>query len=519
MRTMGKLGRRDFLKLLTAASAGAAMTGAGPLLDLKGAGSPGRPNILVFVFDAMSARHLSLHGYERETTPNFARLASRANVYHSHFSGGSFTTTGTATLLTGLYPWTHRAINLGGIVERDLAAQNIFQLMGDDYHRVAFAQNLWADLLLRQFRSGLDDHVLTTSFSHKTKRPLFAPHMPSDSVMGYYSYDEFLGSTHKDLTPIPGSLFLGALNIFTEQSTKDLQRASDEYPFGIPFNGMYYYFLNNEVYTGIADLIRNATAASRPLFAYFHLFSPHGPYCPQKKFVDIFPDIKVPFKPRHPLSYMRLSQKELNEKRRRYDEYIANVDAEFGRLLDTLDADGILDDSYLVLTSDHGEVFERGEVGHGTALLYDPVIRIPLMISSPGQRTRYDVYAPTSSTDIVPTLLAIAGKEPPETLDGQILPGFGGIEDSQRSVFAVEAKENYAFQPLTTATISLVKGRQKIIYYTGYKKYADVFEFYDLENDLEEKKDLFSVDTAASTRLKQELLDTLASVNRRFVRS
>lgn len=516
MHTSGKLSRRDFLKLLAASSAGAVMAGAGQLPGLRDTGNSVRPNILIFVFDAMSARHLSLYGYGRETTPNFARFASRANVYHSHFSGGSFTTTGTATLLTGLYPWSHRAINLGGIVGRNLAGHNIFQLIGDEYHRIAFAQNLWADLLLRQFSVGLDDHIPTTSFSHRTKRPLFAPHMPLDSVMGYYSYDEFLGSTHKDLTPIPGSLFLGALNIFTEQSTRDLQKPSEDYPFGIPFNGMYYYFLNDEVYAGLADIIQKSVSFPRPLFAYFHLFSPHGPYCPRKDFVDIFAEIDVPFKPRHPLSYMRYSQKELNEKRARYDEYIANVDAEFGRLFDLLDASGVLDNSYLVLTSDHGEVFERGEVGHGTALLYDPVMRIPLLISSPGQKTRFDVHTPTSSTDIVPTLLTIAGKELPDTLDGQVLPGFGGAEDPQRGVFSVEAKENYAFQPLTTATISLVKGHQKLIYYSGYRKYTDIFEFYDLEKDLEEKKDIYSVDTTASSHLRQELLDALTTVNRRF---
>ncbi len=62
------------------------------------------PNIIVLVFDAMSADNLSLYGYRRETSPNFERLAQRSNVYHSHYSAGSFTTSGTASLLTGLYP-------------------------------------------------------------------------------------------------------------------------------------------------------------------------------------------------------------------------------------------------------------------------------------------------------------------------------------------------------------------------------------------------------------------------------
>ena len=66
------------------------------------------PNVIVFVLDAFSAFDISLYGYQRETTPNIARLAERAVVYHNHYSGGNFTTPGTASLLSGMLPWKHR---------------------------------------------------------------------------------------------------------------------------------------------------------------------------------------------------------------------------------------------------------------------------------------------------------------------------------------------------------------------------------------------------------------------------
>ncbi|MBK9781637.1 MAG: sulfatase-like hydrolase/transferase [Anaerolineales bacterium] len=69
-----------------------------------------KKNVLIIVFDAMSAYNLSLYGYDRETTPNLARLSKRATVFHNHFAGGNFTTPGTASILTGSLPWTHRAI-------------------------------------------------------------------------------------------------------------------------------------------------------------------------------------------------------------------------------------------------------------------------------------------------------------------------------------------------------------------------------------------------------------------------
>src|SRR5512138_1531107 len=139
---MSKLSRRDFLKLYTAFLAGSALSGVSYALSSVPAQRTGKPNILFVVFDAMSARNLSLYGYARKTTPNLDRFAERASVYHSHYSAGNFTTSGTASMLTGLYPWTHRAINYRGMIARRLADRNLFHLLGDGYTRVAFTQNL-----------------------------------------------------------------------------------------------------------------------------------------------------------------------------------------------------------------------------------------------------------------------------------------------------------------------------------------------------------------------------------------
>jgi len=98
-----QISRRDFLKMLTLASF--------PFLGVRWprlAGDMGNllqskrgPNILVLIFDTLSAHHLSLHGYQRETTPNLARFAERATVYHSHHAGASFTSPGVASIFTG----------------------------------------------------------------------------------------------------------------------------------------------------------------------------------------------------------------------------------------------------------------------------------------------------------------------------------------------------------------------------------------------------------------------------------
>jgi len=513
---MAQLSRRDFLKLMAVSSAGVAISAKQPFLDSLHTQVSPKPNILIFVLDAMSARHLSFYGYQRETTPNLAQFASHAHVYHSHYSTANFTSAGTATLLSGLHPWNHRAINLGGLVHKDFVDYNIFRLIGNEYHRVAFTQNPWADLLLRQYRNDLDKHVPVTSFSYKTKRPMISPFVPSDQITTYYAYDEFLSFTDKRFNPLPGSLLLGSLGVLDEQSTGGLKNPSDEYPVGMPSNALYYYFHNDEVYAGVSEILQNSVNTLRPVLGYFHLFAPHGPYCPHKEFVDTFPEINVPRKSPHPLAIAELSPEALYIQRKHYDEYLANVDAEFGKMMDMLEKAGILENSYVVITSDHGEGFERGEFGHGTYLLYDPVIHIPLIISAPGQKERFDVFSPTSSTDIMPTLLSLAGKDIPSGLERRVLPGLGGTENFQRSIFALEAKENSAFQPITKATMALIKDGKKLIYYTGYDEYPEVFELYDLVHDIEETRDLFLEDAVTAARMKEELLDALANANRSF---
>ncbi len=504
------LTRRDVLKLM-ALAAGAPLAG----MLSRAAAASSRPNMIIILFDAMSARHLSLYGYARETTPNLAKFAERATVYHSHYSAGSFTTSGTASLLTGMHPWTHRAINLGGLVRRSISQHNIFHWLGEDYLRMGFAQNIWADLFLNQFSEDVDRHLPTTSFSFKDKTPLYSTHLPKDSTMAHYAVDEFLALNYKELTPLPGSFTLGAISAIVNQSTRELRMPSEEYPYGMPYNSLSYYYHNRVVFDGIRTAIEK-NAGAQPMLGYFHLFSPHAPYAPTREYTGNFPEIKVPFKPAHPLAYMRHKQKELNEFRLHYDECIANVDAEFGRLIEGLERAGILENSYVIVTSDHGEVFERGEVGHGTALLYTPVLHIPLLVSAPQQTQRQEVSTPTSSTDVFPTLLNLAGRDAPTGLEGRILPGLGGAEDPHRSIFSIEAKESAAYGPLRTATLSLIKDNYHLIYYKGYEKYPEEFELYDLAEDIEERKDIYAKASVAQT-MKEELLDALADADRPFL--
>ena len=125
---------------------------------------------------------------------------------------------------------------------------------------------------------------------------------------------------------------------------------------------------------------------------------------------------------------------------------------------------------------------------------------------------------PTSSVDILPTLIHLTGGEPPGWCEGQVLPAFGGADISDQSLFMMEGRTNRAFQPLTRATFALRKGQHKLIYYKGYEQYdrRDTFEMYDIDNDPGELNDLYSESLALAKDLRTELLARVESENANF---
>lgn len=221
----------------------------------------------------------------------------------------------------------------------------------------------------------------------------------------------------------------------------------------------------------------------------------------------------------HPLSYGYSEGSQANGLDV-YDAFIANLDMEIGRLLDSLQEQGILDHTCFVIASDHGEIFERGMKGHGSPLMYEPLIRTPLLILTPGNETRRDFTALTNNIDLLPTLLHIAGQPIPDSCEGTLLPGLGGVEDEQRSIFVMEAVESSAHRPFTRASYTMIKGRYKLIHYQGYDhKYNDYDELYDLEEDVEELQNKFSrpaFETLAR-ELKKELLDAIQMANEKLM--
>lgn len=477
-----------------------------------------KPNILVMVFDALSARDISLFGYRRETTPNLARLAEKATVFHNHYAGANFTSPGTSSLLMGLYPWSHRSLHYFSHPTEAMAHHNIFNFLPDDYYKLAYTHNSLASAVLYQFQ----DHMNYL----KPRRELTLSDSMWGDVVFPNDYPVFT-LAERQIGGLgnrpPTSTIFSAIDLIRTGAAAKMYK--DDYakafPLGLPGDLFPSHFLLEDAIDWVADL--NSQVAN-PYFAYVHLYPPHQPYNTRAEFVDIFDDGWMPAEKEKNVVYSEdKPDARLYASRKAYDEYIAYVDAEFGRLFAMLEQSGALENTYVILTSDHGELFERGIVGHGFPVLYDPVVHVPLMVWKPGQQQRADVFERTSCVDVLPTMLQITGQPIPETCEGIVLPTFSdaAANPGERSIFSVEGKLNNAHAPLTIATYALYKGPYKLIGYNGYKELSsegEKYELFDLENDPDELDNLFETRSSIGQELKDEMKRKIVEVNEPYRR-
>jgi len=493
-----KLNRRDFLKL---AGLGACGLAAPQFFFRAAEASPegNRPNVLIVVFDAFSAYHISLYGYQRETTPNLARLADKAVVFHNHYANGNFTTPGTASLLTGTLPWTHRALNHNDTVAPAFVSQNLFRAF-EGYHRLAYSHNLLVNTQLRQFLIDIDDYTQQGQLflaDDSFLRLLFK----NDDDIASVAWNRII-KQREDGT----SYSLMLPGVYETLKSRRSEQIKGDFPRGLPNVNEDDVFVLEQ---GIDWLFQSLVKAPPPFLAYYHFLPPHFPYKTRSEFYNRFANdgYKAVEKPENLFALNRSKDSKLDTWRTWYDEFILYVDAEFARLYENLAQNGLLENTWVVLTSDHGELFERGISGHLTQVLYQPVVRTPLLIFEPGRTSRLDVTIPTSAIDLLPTLTHVTGGELPPWAEGGIMhPYAPASQGGPRDIFALQSKSTGKTEPILQATAMIVRENYKLTRFWGYDQLdEDLIELYDVENDPEELDNL----VAKSSTIKAELLSAL----------
>ena len=167
-----------------------------------------------------------------------------------------------------------------------------------------------------------------------------------------------------------------------------------------------------------------------------------------------------------------------------YDNEIAFADHHVGRLLDGLEERGLLKDTLIVFTSDHGEALDpKHDHGHKyhSANLYDELIRVPLLVAGPGIEPRR-VQTPVSLLDVLPTFMELASiDEDPNQRGVSLVPWLQGEDAEHPPLFFEKHRKTDAEQK------GLLLWPYKLHMTLPFKRYR----VYDLEQDPGETQDIF----------------------------
>jgi arylsulfatase A-like enzyme len=251
-----------------------------------------------------------------------------------------------------------------------------------------------------------------------------------------------------------------------------------------------------------------------PLFLYLHYMEPHIPYEPPEDLLSQ----ALGGRPRPDVTAINdallhrfedLTSDELEQAKLLYRVVVADLDRQLQRLFAELEKRGILRESVFVFTADHGEeMSEHGWWGHGMSL-YNDVIRVPLLISTPHQTKREDVAENVALVDIAPTILELAGIAPPSTFEGRSLahvrrqgPGSGQGWFAKTRFWFGAAPVPVASENLPSAGISRPTSHARTILLGMHKLVRDTeghSDYYDLQRDPGERSPIQSFDGIPSS--------------------
>jgi len=410
---------------------------------------PGPRNVVIVLFDAMRAGELGCYGGKGRLSPTMDRLASSGLLFSSARATSSWTMPSAASIFTSRYP-----------AEVVAPTDPVTYVL--EHEAVTFPEILRARGYVTRAMSASPVVTHVTGYSH--------------------GFDDFDGSLVK----------------------------LAEHPTCSP------------AITAAAVSWMKANRDSRFLL-YLHYMDPHGPYDPpisyrrmtisSRRHAPADDAVRTGDLPALRLRLLNGDLGPLNDDNVAwlhdlYRAEVAYADHQLRALLDALREARLLDQTVVIVTSDHGEEFaDHGFLDHGFSL-YDEVLRVPLIIWWPGARPAA-VRRPVSLLDVAPTVLAAAGISPPRVMRGRSLTQSPKEDASGKPLFSQlgvsrPASNLSRFDPRQ----AVVEGRYKLIEDLATGK----CELYDLEADPREQKDIADRAPEALARMKPRLKQMAGSL-------
>ena len=367
-----RIGRVALAVLGLALSACPAGKGEAPAPKSAPSRPPGGPSVLFITIDTLRADHLGAYGYSRRTSPRMDALASEGTLFEQAYTYWPKTRGSFVAIMTG-----RRSSQTGYskshplLLDTNPTLASVLSEAGYDTAAIVDNANVAASLgYAKGFRSYRE------------------------------TWEEKALPTEMDRT-----------RAITEAGVRFLR----------------------------------AARPGRRFLLWLHYVNPHTPYTPPPPYDTAFLDAQASAGRSLPVvetlhggiphQWAVAGRDRLGYYVAQYDGEVAAVDEQVGQILDALSASAVKDRTIVVLTSDHGESLGEHDYyfDHGENL-FDPSLRIPLLVVAPGAPKDRRSRALASTLDLVPTLLdAVKVSFPPDLAGHSLLPALMGRESRPRA--------------------------------------------------------------------------------------
>jgi arylsulfatase A-like enzyme len=397
------------------------------------------PNVLLISVDMLRADHVSCYGHPQPTSPSIDALAKEGVLFEKNFASSSWTLPSHAAMFTSLPDSLHGCTDTDRSLDPSaVTLAERFQAAG--YETAGFFSGAYLHPAFG-LGQGFERYVDCTSY---------AAMMDGKPTSEWAMSKDVMEASHRD---DPGAQTFTAFQGWLEKRSK------------------------------------------KPFFAFVHLWDPHFDFTPPPPFDTKFdPGYQGPIdgknfffdKDRYKAG---MDPKDLKHLLALYDGEIAWTDSVIGKIRAELEKQGLLEDTVIALTSDHGtEFFEHGSKGHRMTL-YDEVLHTPLVVrypkSLPQGRRVPDL---SRGIDLGPTLLELAGFPAPQDVYGQsLLPALGEGVKPPDAAAAAAPKGSSRVVPRTVSELQSLGLNQRAVRTQKWKLVDDIAGqdhwYFDLSKD------------------------------------
>lgn len=343
-----------------------------------------RPDILFLVLDTQRADRLSCYGYPLSTSPHLDAFAEDATLFQRAIAPAQWTIPSHASMFTGVYPSVHQTVQSYSMLPDHLPTL-AERLREGGYFTAGFCNNPLVGVinngLRRGFYSFLNYSGLLTSYPNQAGIP--------SSFLDWYRQG-FKRLLAKLLNQVQDSF-----------ARSDALLALSFTPLMVPLWQTALSFKGNTTKSldDAAQLLihRKGADTDQPIFSFINLMGTHMPYHPPRRYMEKFaPHV---LRDRSAQHYLRRFNSDvygwlaplagaLDEPQKAaldgmYDAEVAYQDEQVGLFLSRLEQAGVLDNTLVIVCSDHGEhLGEKQFIGHSLTL-YNELVRVPLIIRDP----------------------------------------------------------------------------------------------------------------------------------------